>query len=219
MASAPIAVEATVDGASWPGVALGWRGSRSWSRTAACPMPAGHSRRVRRPRVGAFTSHVVSAAAEYERRLIGQRTRDALAEKRAQGVRLGGPQLLPLDVVRRIVTKRTAGRSLPVIAAALAADQVPTARGGSRWYPSTIAAVLRSQAASAIYTEDPARARESASCHPLLLTRPGALAEMLAARDRLGWVAGRGSSVFLRLVFSAVRRAAPPTRPSRTVTS
>jgi len=100
--------------------------------------------------VGAFTSHVVSAAAEYERRLIGQRTRDALAEKRAQGVRLGGPQLLPLDVVRRIVTERAAGRSLPVIAAALAADEVPTARGGSRWYPSTIAAVLRSQAASAM---------------------------------------------------------------------
>ncbi len=72
--------------------------------------------------VGAFTSHVVSAAAEYERRLIGQRTRDALAEKRAQGVRLGGPQLLPLEVVRRIVTERTAGRSLPVIATALAAD-------------------------------------------------------------------------------------------------
>ncbi len=98
--------------------------------------------------VGAFTSHVVSAAAEYERRLIGQRTRDALAEKRAQGVRLGGPQLLPLDVVRRIVTERAAGRSLPVIAAALAAGGVPTARGGSKWYPSTIAAVLRSQAAS-----------------------------------------------------------------------
>jgi len=96
------------------------------------------------------TPRCTRSTPEYERRLIGQRTRDALAEKRAQGVRLGGPQLLPLDVVRRIVTKRTAGRSLPVIAAALAAAQVPTARGGSRWYPSTIAAVLRSQAASAM---------------------------------------------------------------------
>ena len=28
MAAAPIAVEATVDGGSWPGHALGWRGSR-----------------------------------------------------------------------------------------------------------------------------------------------------------------------------------------------
>jgi len=28
MASAPIAVEVAVDGAGWPGVALGWRGSR-----------------------------------------------------------------------------------------------------------------------------------------------------------------------------------------------
>ena len=28
MAAAPIAVEVAVDGGSWPGVALGWRGSR-----------------------------------------------------------------------------------------------------------------------------------------------------------------------------------------------
>jgi len=34
MAAAPISVEATVDGGSWPGNALGWRGSRvylQWS--------------------------------------------------------------------------------------------------------------------------------------------------------------------------------------------
>jgi len=34
MAPAPITVEATVEGASWPGYALGWRGSRvylQWS--------------------------------------------------------------------------------------------------------------------------------------------------------------------------------------------
>jgi len=28
MAAAPIAVEVAVDGVSWPGIALGWRGSR-----------------------------------------------------------------------------------------------------------------------------------------------------------------------------------------------
>jgi len=32
MATAPIAVEVTVDGGSWPGHALGWRGSRVYLR-------------------------------------------------------------------------------------------------------------------------------------------------------------------------------------------
>jgi hypothetical protein len=55
-----------------------------------------------------------------------------------------------MRVVRRIVEERRAGRSLPVIAAGLERDDVPTARGGPRWYPSTIAAVLASQAAAAM---------------------------------------------------------------------
>jgi len=41
-------------------------------------------------------------------------------------------------------------RSRAVRASPRPADGVPTACGGSRWYPSTIAAVLRSQAASAM---------------------------------------------------------------------
>ena len=31
MATAPLDVEATVDGGSWPGYALGWRGSRVYT--------------------------------------------------------------------------------------------------------------------------------------------------------------------------------------------
>lgn len=50
---------------------------------------------------------------------------------------------VPADVVARIVAERNAGRSLPVIAAGLNDDDVPTAQGGARWYPSTVLAVLR----------------------------------------------------------------------------
>jgi DNA invertase Pin-like site-specific DNA recombinase len=52
---------------------------------------------------GEMIANVILSTAQYERRLIGQRTRDALAAKREQGVRLGRPQALPADVVQRII--------------------------------------------------------------------------------------------------------------------
>jgi DNA invertase Pin-like site-specific DNA recombinase len=82
---------------------------------------------------------------QLERRLIGQRTREALAEKRAAGVRLGRPSVLPVEVVKRIVDARAAGLSYPVIAEALNSEGVPTAHGGKRWYPATVRNVERGQ--------------------------------------------------------------------------
>lgn len=96
--------------------------------------------------VGEFTANVVVSASQYERRLIGQRTKDALAAKKAAGVRLGRPRLLPPEVVAGIVRAKAAGGSLAGIARDLTAQGVPTAQGGKRWYPSTVAAVLRSAA-------------------------------------------------------------------------
>jgi DNA invertase Pin-like site-specific DNA recombinase len=51
-----------------------------------------------------------------ERRIIGQRTRDALAAKRAQGVKLGRPSTLPESVVERIMAARNAGEGWSAIA-------------------------------------------------------------------------------------------------------
>ncbi len=96
---------------------------------------------------GEMVANVILSTAQYERRLIGQRTRDALAAKRAAGVRLGRPQTLPDSTVVRIVAERTAGRSLRCIAGALTCDGVPTARGGAEWQASSVKAVLESQAA------------------------------------------------------------------------
>lgn len=93
------------------------------------------------------TANVVASAAQYERRLIGQRTREALAAKRAQGVRLGRPSVLPVTVVRRVVDEQRGGRSLRAIAAGLTADGVPTARGGGAWASSSVQSLLRSQQA------------------------------------------------------------------------
>lgn len=99
---------------------------------------------------GRFTAHVLAAAAEYESELIGARTREGMAQRRAEGVHLGRPRSLPEDVVERIVRERAVGTSLRAVADALTADAVPTAHGGARWHASTVSAVLASTTARAL---------------------------------------------------------------------
>jgi DNA invertase Pin-like site-specific DNA recombinase len=96
---------------------------------------------------GEMVANVILSMAQYERRLNSQRTKDALAAKRLQGVRLGRPQSLPDDVVERILTARQAGLSFQAIGTQLEADGIPTARGGRAWHASTVKAVCESQAA------------------------------------------------------------------------
>jgi DNA invertase Pin-like site-specific DNA recombinase len=87
---------------------------------------------------GELMATVVSAFAQYERKLIGQRTKDALAARRAAGAQLGRPRTLDPAVRSRVIVERSAGRSLRAIAADLTQEAVPTAHGGARWHASTI---------------------------------------------------------------------------------
>lgn len=103
--------------------------------------------------IGAAMAQVAVTFAELERKRIGERTRDALAVKRAQGVRLGRPSTLPGAVVARIVAERAAGASLPVIARRFEADGVATAQGGARWYPATVRKVLQGQDAAKLASQ------------------------------------------------------------------
>jgi DNA invertase Pin-like site-specific DNA recombinase len=91
---------------------------------------------------GEAMANVLATFAQFERRLIGQRTREALAAKRAQGVKLGRPRKVPRRVVTRIRRERETGRSLAGIADGLNRDAVPTAQGGRQWWPATVRAVL-----------------------------------------------------------------------------
>jgi DNA invertase Pin-like site-specific DNA recombinase len=91
---------------------------------------------------GEAMAHVLATFGQFERRLIGQRTREALAAKKASGVMLGRPPTVPPSVVRRIQRLRARGLSLRAIAAELNEARVPTAQGGRQWYAATVRHVL-----------------------------------------------------------------------------
>jgi DNA invertase Pin-like site-specific DNA recombinase len=97
---------------------------------------------------GELVANITSSVAQWERRIIGARTSEALQAMKARGVRLGRPVELADDVRHRIATERAAGASLRTIADRLNAEAVPTARAG-RWHASTVRAVLDSLALDA----------------------------------------------------------------------
>jgi DNA invertase Pin-like site-specific DNA recombinase len=107
-----------------------------------------------------FMLHLYAALAEKERRLISQRTRAALAQRKAQGARLGNrrnanqaaelgrrAQVAEADrfaanILPIIETLRRCGAtSLAAIAYALNARGIRSARGG-RWHVSAIRNLL-----------------------------------------------------------------------------
>jgi DNA invertase Pin-like site-specific DNA recombinase len=79
---------------------------------------------------------VASVFGELERRLISQRTRDALAAKRADAVPLGRPRVFDAEARARIVELRAAGGSWRDVAATMADEGWPTAHGG-QWLGNT----------------------------------------------------------------------------------
>jgi DNA invertase Pin-like site-specific DNA recombinase len=94
---------------------------------------------------GEAMAHVLATFAQFERRLIGQRTREALAVKKKQGVQLGRPTSISPQLARRIRSMRSRGLTLQAICDQLNSEGVPTARGGSAWRPTSLRAVLRTR--------------------------------------------------------------------------
>ncbi|OMC36570.1 hypothetical protein A5740_06210 [Mycobacterium sp. GA-1841] len=96
---------------------------------------------------GKLQLSMFASFAQFERDRISERTKEPLAVKRAQGVKLGRPAVLSAQVVKRIRKERKAGKSLRAIAAELTADGVLTARGGAVWQVSTIQKILKGKQA------------------------------------------------------------------------
>jgi DNA invertase Pin-like site-specific DNA recombinase len=104
---------------------------------------------------GRMVLHVLMSVAQWEREIIGERTREALAHKRSMGERMGqipygyslgadGVHLEPDPeeqvVVARICEMKRSGMSLRGIVEQLNAGQTP-ARGAA-WYRPTVTAII-----------------------------------------------------------------------------
>lgn len=93
---------------------------------------------------GRFTGNVLASAAQYERELIGARTREGMAQRKAEGVKMGRPRILCAATIEKITGMRSTGLSMGKIADSLNAEGVATAHGGARWYAATVKRVLDS---------------------------------------------------------------------------
>jgi DNA invertase Pin-like site-specific DNA recombinase len=94
---------------------------------------------------GEMVANVMASFAQFERRLIAERTSAALQAAKRRGQRLGRPVSLPDDVRERIARERANGATLQAIADGLNRDQVPTVNSGP-WTTSNVQKVLRSVA-------------------------------------------------------------------------
>lgn len=119
------------------------------------------------PEANELTIHIMAAVAQAERKAISQRTKDALAAKKAQGAKLGNPngaaalrrankgntaaiervremtRSYAHDVAPIIADVMNSGRrTLREIAEELNARHIQTRRGG-RWHPASVSNLLK----------------------------------------------------------------------------
>jgi DNA invertase Pin-like site-specific DNA recombinase len=132
---------------------------------------------------GTAMAQMCAVFAEMERTMIGQRTAAALLVLKANGQRLGRPCAVPRHVARSVAADRQRGITLQAIADRLTATGVPTAQGGVRWYPSTVASLLRSVALdeAALTIRQPANQTREARHDSDSTRRPDSSTMMLKA--------------------------------------
>lgn len=90
---------------------------------------------------GGLMANVMAAVAEWERKVIGERTAAALAARCAAGVKLGRPREQSQEAIERIRDLHRSGVRPSEIARVLNREGVPTPRGG-RWHPPGVTRVL-----------------------------------------------------------------------------
>lgn len=87
---------------------------------------------------GEMMANVLATFAQFERRLISERTKSALAERRRAGVRLGRPTAVSDEVRQRVVRLRRRKWTYQRIADELNERGIQPVAGGKQWYPATV---------------------------------------------------------------------------------
>ena len=87
---------------------------------------------------GEMMANVLATFAQFERRMIGQRTKDALARRKASGVGSVDLGALRMRSSIRIVNSGPVESTWQAIADELNREAVPTAQGGVTWYAATV---------------------------------------------------------------------------------
>jgi DNA invertase Pin-like site-specific DNA recombinase len=92
---------------------------------------------------GRLIAQMMASFAEWERGVIAERTRAALAAARAKGITIGLPAVTDqAELATRIRRMRERGMTYRAICDVLNGEGVPTARGAEEWRPSAIQTVL-----------------------------------------------------------------------------
>lgn len=86
---------------------------------------------------GKLIAHIMIALAQWERELIGDRTKAALESVKARGVHVGRKSGVDDDTLRLIRVLRDSGKSWQSIADALGREAVPSGQGG-HWHAATV---------------------------------------------------------------------------------
>ena len=93
---------------------------------------------------GALIAGIMSVLAEWERQIISERTKSALAVARKRGVRLGRKPGVSEETKNLIRFMRREGRSWREVAEGLTKAGIPTAQGGE-WHASTVRRLVAPQ--------------------------------------------------------------------------
>ncbi len=99
---------------------------------------------------GKAMAGMLAVFAEFERNVIRERTKDGLAEKKAEGVRLGRPRSIDLDLLMGVIAAYHGEGSYNATAKLLNEALVPTINGGKQWYPAVVQKLVLSQDGRAI---------------------------------------------------------------------
>jgi DNA invertase Pin-like site-specific DNA recombinase len=92
---------------------------------------------------GELVANVMVAVAQWERRVIGQRTSDALKARQAMGLPVGRPRSLTPDCFDQLIALRESGMTFNAIARELNDQGVPTATGKGKWTGYTVQRMIR----------------------------------------------------------------------------